>query len=694
MHVSDYRQKGNFYMRKKKLCSVALMSILMMTGAASGLNYINENIVVKAVDYGIKIDASQTKIEGAGLAIYLADKPNIELADITVTIDSFESTQFAGYKDAMLEKGVNKVEYIPSTGRFYGTVANGFPDKSDIKMKVTISYTIGADVYKKQLLFEGNIYNSSYGLDGVVAPTNAKITDNVLTFDEAANATGYHIEYRGEDKVTVYGEQDVANGETLKAILNPGTYYVFIKSLGDGLDIGDSEYVEVAGTYVAKEVTGLPINIDANNTKIVGSGLEIFLTDKPNISLNDITIIVDSFESTQFAGYKDGFLKNGVNKVDYNSGNGRFYGTLFAGFPDDTDVVVTMRLIYSLDNVTYLQQLVFVGNHYKPNYGKIEALSTPTNVTISDNKLVFDEVTNAVGYHVQYKDETNAVVAEHDIMPNGELTAKLDSGTYTLYLKALGDETTYNDSEYVEVSTKIVIPEKELPTLGAPIAINAANTKIEGSGIFICLKDTPDIELFDITVKVVDSTSASGDGLAESIKTQRIKKVRYNKADGVFYGTMGVGIPAENCDLVTTIRISYTKDNVTYLQEVVFDACTYAPEKANDCNLGYNYAYGVQKSLDQTKVRYIGKVYLGDKLIEDLANKFKELQFTITAEFSGETKHATLSTNKIMKSLQAMSDEGLIEIEATEGWYFFAVTIDGVPSDFNTISVTTSVLEK
>lgn len=694
MHVSDYTQKGNFYMRKKKLCSVALMSIIMMAGAANGLNYINENIVVKAVDYGIKIDASKTKIVGAGVIIYLADKPNITVDDITVTLDSFESVDWADYKNGMLETGVKKVRYNKDTGEFYGEVKNGFQDKTDIKMKITISYTIGADVYKKQLLFEGNAYNSSYGLDAIAAPTNAKITDNVLTFDAANNATGYHIEYRGEDKTTVYGEQDVTSGEALEAILDPGTYYVFIKSLGNGLDIGDSEYVEVAGTYVAKELTGLPINIDASQTKIDGAGVIIYLADKPNISVNDITIIVDNFESTQFAGYKDAYLKHGVNKVEYVKDTGRFYGTVSNGFGNDSDVVVTMRLIYSLDNVTYLQQLVFEANVYKPNYGKIEALPTPTNITVSDNKLVFDEVANAVGYHVQYKDVNNAVVAEHDIMPNGELTAKLDGGTYTLYLKALGDETTYNDSEYVEISTKLVISEKELPTLGAPIAIDETNTRIQGAGFFIFLKDKPDIKLEDIIIKIVDCTSASGNGLAESIKTQKIKKVRYNQGNtGEFYGEMGVGIP-DDCDLVTTVRISYTKDNITYLQEVVFNACTYAPEKANDCNLGYNYAYGVQKSLDQTKVRYIGKVYLGDKLIEDLANKFKELQFTIIAEFSGEIKHATLSTNKIMKSLQAMSDEGLIEIEATEGWYFFAVTIDGVPSDFNTISVTTNVLEK
>ena len=89
--------------------------------------------------------------------IYMTDKPAITLADITVRVKSFESEQFAGYANSIMS-GVNKVEYIEVNGYLYCTVSAGFPNGSDVKMVVEVSYVIGTVQYVQELTFVGNAY--------------------------------------------------------------------------------------------------------------------------------------------------------------------------------------------------------------------------------------------------------------------------------------------------------------------------------------------------------------------------------------------------------------------------------------------------------------------------------------------------------------------------------------------------------
>ena len=91
--------------------------------------------------------------------IYLADKPAITLEELTITIISFESVQFAGYAEAILA-GATKVHYIAETGYFYATVSNGFPNDSDITMVVNVSYELNGVTYSQNLTFVGNVYQA------------------------------------------------------------------------------------------------------------------------------------------------------------------------------------------------------------------------------------------------------------------------------------------------------------------------------------------------------------------------------------------------------------------------------------------------------------------------------------------------------------------------------------------------------
>ena len=106
-----------------------------------------------------------------------------------------------------------------------------------------------------------------------------------------------------------------------------------------------------------------PIAIDAAQTKVEGAGIHIYLADKPNLAIEDFTITVVSFESTQFAGYKDQ-LMGATSKVHYIQGQGWLFSTISAGFPNDGDQVMVVNVTYVLDGVTYSQNLKFVSNAY------------------------------------------------------------------------------------------------------------------------------------------------------------------------------------------------------------------------------------------------------------------------------------------------------------------------------------------
>ena len=649
---------------KSKLLILAALT-LVSSSAVSLKSYVfpQENIIVKAKEVSINIDASQTKIEGAGVIIFLSDKPNITVDNLKVTIKSFESTQFENYKDTILSKGIENPEYNPENGRFYGTISNGFPNGSDVKILINVSYELNGDTYSKDLLFEGNKYNPNYGLSALNAPMNAKIINNVLTFDEVSNATGYHIEYRKENKVDKVYEQDVQNGETLNPIIAQGTYYVFIKALGDGETYGDSEYIEVDGTYIAQEIEALPIQIDASLTKIEGAGVEIYFAEMPDISLSDINITILDFESTQFANYKDSIMNNGFNKVDYNPSTGRFFGTIANGFPNDSDVVITFRIMYSYNESLYMQDLVFVSNVYKANYGSLITLDSPTNARVEGNKIFFDEVANASSYHIQYhKESDDSVVFESDITSGSELESRLDAGSYKIYIKAVGDEENYADSIYVEASNIYVVSEIELPTVGEPIAIDEEQTKITGAAVEIYLKDKPNIPSIAIQAKLVYFDSKEGDP-NNLLESQFLSK-EYNQENGRLFLTLANGYD-ESLTPKHIIKISYELNGKTYLQELQFVKNQY-------CTLGFTYAFAEQWKLDESEVRYIGKVYLGDKTLDDLTKKYSKIKFKIETKYNGEDKIVELDTKYVMKSINAGFNE---ELTAEDGWYFCLVNV-------------------
>lgn len=332
-----------------------------------------------------------------------------------------------------------------------------------------------------------------------------------------------------------------------------------------------------------------------------------------------------------------------------------------------------------------------------PNAGSEElpTLAAPTNIAVVSedgyHTLTFTEVEGAANYRVEYRSGTE--LAGFEIVANSpaNLVADITPGEYTIYVKAVGVKDVSNDSEFATSASAVIIVLDSFPSAGLPINI-ASNSKIEGVGIQIFLADKPALDISDFEIRIVGFESETFAGYKDSIVGASISYAYYITDNGYLYATYaGAGFP-DNGDQVLTLRLTYKAEGLTYLEELVFVGNFYDAEQGADLSLGYNFSYGEQFSTDRTSIRYIGKVYLGEKTIADLAGVYSAFEFEIKANIEGERKSTTLTTSTLMTSLNAVGEGGVDAVVAETGWYFFAVIIENIPAsaNYSTVRVNTA----
>ena len=226
--------------------------------------------------------------------------------------------------------------------------ANDYLKSITVKVPVVYNESTKIDLSATGAKIEGSV-GEYEGL--TVDATSGKFADNnggwvqvnagtIITLNVAEGATVSVEAYTSADSFTVA----VANGVcTITAVAND-----YLKSI----------------TVEIKEVVEAPkMQIDATLTKVEGAGIQIFLSDIPALTKEDITISVKSFTSTTYANYEEQILSSCALQ-EYNTVTGRVYATVSAGFPDGSDVVMVVSLSYTLNGVTYSQDLTFTGNAY------------------------------------------------------------------------------------------------------------------------------------------------------------------------------------------------------------------------------------------------------------------------------------------------------------------------------------------
>ena len=466
----------------------------------------------------ISIDEDKTKVDGSGIHIYLVDKPAITMDDINVEIVSFESTQFAGYKDAIMA-GATKVHYVADQGWFLATVANGFPNGGDQVMVVKISYLLDGVSYSQELKFVGNAYKAQKSLEEVKL-------DAITELEGYANKDYY------SSANWALVETAIVEGTT--AINNATTETEVESALESALNAIDA---------ITKDNLGetKPISIDETKTKVEGAGVFVVLKDKPAVTMDDINVEIVSFESNDYPAVADQVMANKPAKVYYNA-DGTLYFTIAGGVPNGCDAVMVVKISYLLDGVSYSQELKFVGNAYK------------AQKSLEEVKL--DAITELEGYaNKDYYSSANWALVE---------TAIVEGTT------AINNATTETEVESALENALKAIDTIKQDNLGEtqPIAIDETKTKVEGSGIHIYLVDKPAITMDDINVEIVSFESTQFAGYKDAIMAGATK-VHYVADQGWFLATVANGFPNEG-DQVMVVKISYVFNGTSYSQEVKF----------------------------------------------------------------------------------------------------------------------------
>lgn len=352
--------------------------------------YVLSGVVAK----DISINEKNTHIQGAGVEVYLADKPNITVNDISVELISFNLPENPNATTAIKTIEV----YDSSTGRLYFTLTSGYNASQNAELQFAISYVYNNEYYSSNVSFVSNAYVSNltkayvhYQYDDDDNPTAVRLIGEIenVDFDNIDKAE-FIVALDGDEKTldvtTLYTSisdceefqyEDnkyyavyVING--LNAVDNEGNFKYRDRNFSVDFKVTFNDETSVTSESGAKsfvlapttEETTETIAIDETKTKIVGAGVEVYLADKPNITLDDITVTIDEFNSTDYAGYRDIILSNGVNKIHYIKGTGEFCFEIKNGFPNDSDIEIKFTISYSIDGTNYSKQLTFVGNHY------------------------------------------------------------------------------------------------------------------------------------------------------------------------------------------------------------------------------------------------------------------------------------------------------------------------------------------
>lgn len=353
-------------------------------------SYVLSGVVAK----DISINETQTKIVGAGVNVYLADKPNITVNDFSVELISFYLPENPNATTAIS----SVQEYNSSNGKLYFTLTSGFNASQNAELQFVISYVYNNEYYSSNVSFVSNAYVSNtakafvnWQYDDDENPTAVRFigtientsfddiesAEFVLSLDGVERTVEINMLYTSISGLSGYEEAEnkyyavyVLKG--LDSVDSEGNYKYRDRNFSVDFRVTLKDDTSVTSESGAKsfvlapttEATTETIAIDETQTKIVGAGVEVYLADKPNITLDNITVTIDEFNSTDFAVYRDIILSNGVNKIRYINDTGKFYFEIKNGFPNDSDIEIKFTISYSIDGTNYSKQLTFVGNHY------------------------------------------------------------------------------------------------------------------------------------------------------------------------------------------------------------------------------------------------------------------------------------------------------------------------------------------
>jgi formylglycine-generating enzyme required for sulfatase activity len=386
-------------------------------------------------------------IDNSGLPQQLAAPTNLQINGTTLTWDAV--TNASSY---MVD--IDGTEYPSASASFSLSVLTNYKN-----------YTI-----KVKALGDGEAYTDSVwsstksyslpepqGIPALATPVNLQINETNLTWDVVADAVKYSVDINDMENVAA------ANSYSLSA-LTVGTYMIRVKAVGDNVTKKNSLWS------------------DSIQCTVTAQGISLQLATPTNLQINLETKTLTWNAVSNAVGYS---VQVDDNEAAGN-GNSTTFSLEFLAYG-----IYSIKVKATGNGTTYTNSEWSEPKIYEFENKSLAPLNTPANLEINGTNLTWGEVIGAISYLVDIDG------AEHTAATNTYSLASLtEAGTYTIKVKAIGDNVTNRNSEWSGTKQYTVTTQGAGQQLAAPSnlkiddAVLTWNAVSNASGYSVQVDDT------------------------------------------------------------------------------------------------------------------------------------------------------------------------------------------------------------
>lgn len=399
---------------------------------------------------------------------------------------------------------------------------------------------------------------------------------------------------------------------------------------------------KTGGQYSLKYVHGDVTNsfTYTPTTTLNGSNLYVglFISGPLKVSFSNITLDAVSVDPGDVENpYYDSY--------NFDLWNTSAFGAFYGSDTSKIDYSVTKKdneviLEDGIDGATNYSRITGTADSFIMNYKKVninEDFSFSAKMKINDINAPNE---SQVGCGIQVRDDVIDNDNLKDNYQKGYVSSMIAAGNFGLpYDDGKGnirtnnawyrDVTVKNDKSYLGGSNTTYIPQND--ENGNVINNDEALLKIEKVGN-------------EYTVTYICESQN-----IEKVSTQTLN-LNNKDTDNVYVGVFISG----------SIKVTFTDVKLELFSNVEY--------------------VGYQNGSDNTSIRFLGKVYVGsDDDFTVLSQEYRAFDFTIYAKINDEYKFAKLETTGLMKKINNGSDT----LTADEGWYYYGVIINDIPTNIN-----------
>ena len=500
-------------------------------------------VSVRAIGDGSSYISSSYTNESDYLTVNILETPtNVQVIDGALSWDEVEHTSYYGlYIDGVITDRAST-----SISDLQKLIPNG-------------THRINVYAYGASGKYISSSISESVEVIKLEAPRNIYISNGVLYCDYPIGATSVQLNQTYADSTTTetYSVDENAEGIRKNLVGGSSGYYTYTAvAIGDSTKYLTSNISLTCSTTIMNKTT-----VNLNNgviswQEITGAtSYQVYIDyygedgTSAKVTLEDVTLTTNSYTLNE--NYKKGYYKVSVLAIGDES-------SFITGETSTQKDIVKLCIPKNLD--TYKGEIIF------------EALQGATAYNIYvDGSLTDSLQVDLLQYLTEGENQGKATY---------ELPESVTSGTHTISIQAVGDDTTYATSD---IGATVTTNDSSSEITGANIQVTKLDTvkdyRIENGNVKWTAMEVASgyqLQINDVEIDTVLSTAYYDfidASITEGNKTVKVKAVGKNTADGIKIVNSNYtdAITAYKLRQVSNIKASYSKVNIEECGIIVWD---------------------------------------------------------------------------------------------------------------------------